>query len=196
MSEQIRLSLEVALDEVLAKNHHPATAHERRALASKLARRVLQEHDYPGMVRHAKKLTAVVEAAKNQFAFYADQHRQKGTEDGLRKARVNEHMVTMCVDALTGYGGYPWNVADMLWNADDPEQAADSVSEFYSNGEFLPGQVHQVQAAIRLSDFYVWCKPGEAPDGGVHEPGVFLTKEAAELAARRHAEEALTEEGG
>lgn len=48
----------------------------------------------------AERLAVVVEKARAQFAFYAEQHRAKRTEDGDRKARVNDEMVAMCVAAL------------------------------------------------------------------------------------------------
>lgn len=45
-------------------------------------------------------LRAALRACREKFAFYAEQHHAKGTEESTRKAVVNEEMVAMITDVL------------------------------------------------------------------------------------------------
>lgn len=94
-------------------------------------------------------VTRMLEAlrlAANQFKDYADQHHQKGTEDGDRKARVNEEMARKCEEALA----YDWsrleaqlfesfNEQDKLYKkmgiaASDKDKAAEAVKFLQKEG--------------------------------------------------------------
>lgn len=52
------------------------------------------------------KLIAELDNCQTQFAFYADQHAQKGTEDGNRKAEVNRGFVRGIERTLEEYRSY------------------------------------------------------------------------------------------
>lgn len=47
-----------------------------------------------------EQLRAALVLAKEQFAFYAEQHDAKGTPESAAKAEVNRKMVAMCAAAL------------------------------------------------------------------------------------------------
>lgn len=187
MNDAVRTNLVSQFVEVLSNNHPPATSHERVELARKLVARLFRDYDYDAMAHMATEMAMGLEACRKQFLFYAEQHRAKETEEGNRKAEVNEGMANMCSAIMHGAKVLPWAVADMLWDASDPETSRGDVSEFYDYGEFDPGQIHEVSAAVSLPSFYVWRKDDESA------PMCFLTKEAAEISARVSDE--LTKEG-
>jgi urocanate hydratase len=50
-------------------------------------------------------LVTMLQKVRTQFAFYADSHRQKGTEDGDKKAQTNEDFVKEIDEVLAQQSG-------------------------------------------------------------------------------------------
>lgn len=71
------------------------------ALEGYLLRAELAGHVVPQAQVDARQghLARVLQEAGKQFLSYAEQHRAKGTEDGFRKAAVNDAWAVRCLDA-------------------------------------------------------------------------------------------------
>lgn len=128
-------------------------------------------------------------ACMEQFRFYEKQHRAKGTPAADEKAAVNAMRAEACERVLSGIEPAAWEVASMFWNADSPEESRESVEDLFGYMDCEPGQVHEVQAAVGLSNFFVFLPETEDEE---QDPGIlfFTTREAAEAAQRVYEMEA------
>ena len=70
------------------------------AIASELAEAVMKELRKEAVIYRGPEPVKTLEACRDQFLFYAEQHRCKGTFEADEKAKVNEDWADRCFKAI------------------------------------------------------------------------------------------------